>query len=140
MFTILLGIISLIVYALYSISFLTDCPLPKFTLVQPSPSFTAVEGYNATLTCSYDGYYSESSPIRVWLKLPNHTPVWLDEIPYPDCNCSVEHRFACPVGTDPNDCCRFELLIHSTPRLDDNGTVFSCNQSFADEYTSWMGK
>ena len=108
--------------------------------IQPAPFFIAVEGYNATLTCSYDGYYSTSSPIRVWLKLPNHKPTWLNEVPYADCNCWVEHRFACPVHTDPNDCCRFELVMHSTPHLDDNGTVFSCDQSFADKYTSQMGK
>ena len=115
--------------------------MAKFTEVQPSPNFTTVDGYNATLTCSYDGYYSEASPIRVWLMLPNsHTPQYIDEFPYYDCNCSTKHRLACPVGTDPSDCCRFELVMHSTPRLDDNRTVFSCNHSFADKDTSLMGK
>ena len=135
--TIIINIISLI----HTQFLLIDCPLLKFIEVHPSPSFTTVAGYNATLTCSYDGYYTKSSPFQVWLMLPkNHIPQYIDEFPYYDCKCWVEHRFTCPVGTDPNYCCRFELLMHSTPQLDDNGTVFSCNRSFANEYTSQLRK
>ena len=120
--------------------FLTDCPLPKFTEVQPK-SLTAVEGYNTTLKYSFDGYYSLSSSLRIWALLPHsQSPVWLDEYYYPDCGCWVEHQFACSVGTNPNDCCRFELIMHSIPHVNESGTVFSYTKDFTDDEASWMCK
>ena len=120
--------------------FFIDCPLPNFRAVQPTPNFTAVEGYNATMKCSYDGYYSPASSLRVWVLFPrSQKPEYIDHTPFYDCKCRVEDRPACPIGTDPNDCCRFELIMHSTPVLKENGTVFSCTKNFSKD-TAWMCK
>ena len=120
--------------------FLTDCPAPKFTGVQPR-NFIAVEGYNTTLKYSFDGYYSLSSPLRIWV-LPPHsqTPAWLDEFLYVECGCWVEHQYACSVGTNDNDCCRFELTVHSIPHVNESDTAFSSSHNFTDGENAWMCK
>ena len=108
--------------------------------MQPK-NFTAVERYNTTLKYSFDGYYSLSSKLRIWVLLPHsQVPVWLDEKFYPECSCWVEHQLACSVGTNPNDCCRFELIVHSIPHVNESGTVFSSTKNFTDEETAWMCK
>ena len=120
--------------------FLTDCPFPKFTGVQPK-SFTAVEGYNTILKYSFDGYYQLSSPLRIWALLPHsQTPVWLDEFYYSGCGCWVKHQLVCSVGINPNDCCRFELIVHSIPHVNESGTVFSSTNNFTDKTAAWMCK
>ena len=119
--------------------FLTDCPAPKFTGVQPR-NFTAVDSYNTTLKYSFDGYKSLVSPLRIWVLLPHsQTPVWLDEFYYPECGCWVEHQYACSVGTNEYDCCRFELTVHSIPRVNESGTAFSYTKDFTDG-DAWMCK
>ena len=120
--------------------FLTDCPAPKFTGVQPR-NFTAVDGYKTTLKYSFDGYYSLASRLRIWVLLPHsQTPTWLDEWVYDECGCKVEHQFACSVDTNPNDCCRFELIVHSIPHVNESGTAFSCTKNFTDGENAWMCK
>ena len=111
-------------------------------MVQPMENFTAVEGYNATMNCSYDGLYSATSLLLVWVLFPHsQKPQYIHESPYNDCKCWAEDRPACPIGINPNsDCCGFELVIHSTPVLNDSGTVFSCTESFAEDTTAWMCK
>ena len=124
----------------YNFLFLTDCPPARFTGLQPR-NFTAVEGYNTTLEYSFDGYYSLSSPLRIWVLLPHsQTPVWLDEWFYPECGCWVEHQLSCSVGTNPNDCCRFEFIVPSIPHVNESGTMFSSTKNFTDEETAWMCK
>jgi len=120
---------------------LIDCPGPKLTEVRPS-KFITVGGYNTTLKCSFDGFYSESSTLRAWvLFLSKKDPVCLKEQPYSDSKCWVKDELACSVGTDPNNCCRFEFTLHSTPRLADSGTVFSCsNGTFTNDNTATMCK
>ena len=128
------------VHVLVVISFIIDCPEPKFMEVQPQ-NFTAVEGYSTSLSCSYNGYYMLSVPIQIWVLFPgSHTPVWLNDQPYSDCRCWVENKPACSVGTDPNNCCRFQLIMHSIPHLDDSGTVFSCTGNFTNKDIAWMCK
>ena len=119
---------------------LTECPPPKFTGVQPK-NFTAVEGYNTTLKYSFIGYYSPSSPLRIWALLPHsQSPVYLDEFYYYGCGCWVEPQLACSVGTNPNDCCRFELIMHSTPYVNESSTVFSYTKNFTEGEAAWMCK
>ena len=119
---------------------ITECPLPKFTGVQPK-SFTAVEGYNTTLKYSFDGYYSLSSPLRIWALFPHsQVPMFLDEFYYYGSGCWVEHQLACSVGTNPKGCCKFELIVHSIPHVNKNGTVFSSTKNFTDEEATWMCK
>ena len=105
-------------------------------------NFTAVEGYRTTLKYSFDGNYLPSSPPRIWALFPHsQTPVWLDEsYYYPDYGCWVEHQLACSVGTNPNDCCRFELIVFSMPHVSKSGTVFSYTKNFIDEEVAWMCK
>ena len=124
-----------------SISLLTDCPKPKLAEVQPS-NFTAVDGYNTTLKCSFNGFNSPSSTLRAWVWFPgSQSPEWFDEQPYSDSKCWVIDELACSVGTDPNNCCRFEFTLHSTPCLNDSGTVFSCsNGTFTNDNTATMCK
>ena len=120
--------------------FSTDCPPPKFTRLQPR-NFTAVEGYNVILKYSFDGADSLSSPLRIWVLLPHSQgPVWLNEFLYPDCGCLVKHQPACSVGTNPNDFCRFELIVHTTPHVNVSGTKFCSDETFIDEETVWMCK
>ena len=89
---------------------------------------------------SFDGYYSLSSRLRIWV-LPPHSqsPAWLDEFNYPECGCWVEHQYACSVGTNDNDCCRFELIVHSIPHVNESGTAFSYTKDFTDG-DAWMCK
>ena len=120
--------------------YLTDCPAPKFTGVQPG-NFTAVEGYNTTLKYSFDGYKSLTSPLRIWVLFPHsQTPESLDEWVYNEYGCWVEHQYACSVGTNNNDCCRFELIVHSIPHINESGTTFSCTKNFTDGENTWMCK
>ena len=119
--------------------FLTDCPRLAFTEVQPQ-NFTAVEGYNTSLKCSFDGYYSPSSPIRMWVMLPGQQPMYINEEFFPDCGCWVEQKQACSVDTNPNDCCRFELITHSNPHVNETGTAFSCTNNFINNEATWMCK
>ena len=121
---------------------LPDCPEPEPKLVGVQPqNLTAVDGYNATLKCSFNGRYSLSSPLRMWVLFPDSQyPVYLDSYPYPDCGCWVENKLICPINTDPNDCCKFQFIMHSTPHLDDNGTEFSCTGNFTKKDTAWMCK
>ena len=51
----------------------------------------------------------------------------------------MEHQYGCSVGTNDNDCCRFELTMHSIPHVNESGTVFSCTHNFTDGDT-WMCK
>ena len=125
---------------LRSFYFLTDCPALKFTGVQPR-NFTAVEGYNTTLKYSFDGTESLGSPLRIWVLVPHsQAPAWLDEFYYPECGCWVEEQFACSVGTNPKECCRLELTVHSIPHLNESGTTFSCTKNFTNEETAWLCK
>lgn len=65
--------------------------------------------------------------------------VLLDDSFYPDCGCWVDHHLACPVGTNSNDCHRFELLIHCRPHVNCSGTAFSYTRNCIEE-TVWMCK
>jgi len=100
-----------------------------------------VDGYNATLKCSFDGIYSLSSPLHMWALFPGQkTPLKLSSQPNSNYNCWAESAQACSPGTDPNSCCRFEFTIHSVPHLSDNGTIFSCTSNFTGESTARMCK
>ena len=108
--------------------------------VQPR-NFIAVDGYNTTLKHSFDGYYSLASPLRIWVLLPHsQSPAWLDEWVYDECGCWVKQQYACSVGTHDNDCCRFELIVHSIPHVNESGTAFSCTWNFTDGENAWMCK
>ena len=114
--------------------------MPKLKVVQP-PNFIAVDGYNATLKCLFDGIYTPWSPIRMWLLLPgSQQPEYLNDRPYSDGKCWVESKPACRNGTELNDCCRFEFIMHSTPHLDDSGTTFYCDNNYTDDSAAHMCK
>ena len=82
-----------------------------------------------------------SSPLIIWALLPHsQSPVYLDKVYYPDCGCWVEYQLACSVGTNPNHCCRFELVMHSIPHVNESGTVFSYTKIFTDDEAAWMCK
>ena len=80
----------------------------------------------------------------MWVLLPhNSTPIALDDQqPYPDCGCWVEfkNKPACSADTNPNDCCKFEVIMHSTPHVNMSGSVFSCTKNFSNEEAVWMCK
>ena len=136
MYAISIEIVFLLLFC--STFLLLACPEPKFREVYPQ-NFTAVDNYNATLKCSFDGRLSLESSLRMWVLFPgSQTPVYLDSIPYSDCGCWVENKLSCSNNTNPNDCCKFEFIMHSTPRLDDSGTIFSCTGNFTKKDTSWM--
>ena len=98
-----------------------------------------MEGYNATLTCSFDGYYTSKSQFHAMARLPgSQKPIELKNQPYSDCKCWVENNPGCSIDTDPKDCCRYEFAIHTSPHLKHNGTAFSCDGNFSKEDTSWM--
>ena len=63
----------------------------------------------------------------------------LDEQFHPDCGCWVKHQPACPFGTNPYDCCEFELITYSTPYVNRSGTTFSYTKNFT-KGTIWMCK
>ena len=123
--------------------FLTDCPLPQFMEIQ-STNITAVEGYNTSLKCFFDGFYSQSSSlVQMWALFPhNTTSIMLGNHPPPECKCSIEfkNKPVCFVDTDPNDCCKFEVIMHSTPHVNMTGTAFSCTKNFSSEEAVWMCK
>ena len=54
----------------------------------------------------------------------------VNDLPYSDCGCRTEVEEACPVDVNPNDCCKYKLMILSTPHLSNNGTVFFCTEHF----------
>ena len=95
----------------------------------------------------FDGSYAgsmEQFPTRIYASFPNKKQFcFKDDQPHFDCNCQVEDKPACPSGTNVNDCCKFELIMHSTPHVDDNGTLFSCGIAtgkFTKENTATMCK
>ena len=80
----------------------------------------------------------------MWVLLPhNPAPIALDDQLYPDCGCQVEfkNKLACSsIGTNSNDCCKFEAIIHSTPNVNMTGSAFSCTKNFNNEEAVWMCK
>ena len=120
-----------------------DCSQPTFIEVQ-SANITAVEGYNTSLKCFFDGFYSNHlSQIQIWVLLPHvSAPIALDDQPYSGCGCWVEfkNKPACSNATSPNDCCKFEAIIHSTPYVNMTGSAFSCTKNFNNEEAVWMCK
>ena len=109
-----------------------------------STNITAVEGYNTSLKCFFDGFYSQlSSLVQMWVLFPhNMTSMMLGNHPPPECRCSIEfkNKPVCSVDTDPNDCCKFEMIMHSTPDVNMTGTAFSCTKKFSSEEAVWMCK
>ena len=104
-----------------------------FTGVQ-SANITAVEGYNTSLKCFFDGFYSTLlSQIRILVHLPHSpAPIPLNDQPYPDCRCWVEfkNKPSCSNTTNPNDCCKFEAIIHFIPYVNMTGSALSCTTNF----------
>ena len=80
----------------------------------------------------------------MWVLLPySSTPIALDDQPHPDCGCWTEFenkRLLCSVDTNSNDCCKFEVIMHSTPNVNMSGSVFSCTKNFSNEEAVWMCK
>ena len=66
--------------------------------------------------------------------------MYIDEQFYPDCGCWAESKQACSADTNPNDCCRFELIMHSIPHVNETSTAFSCIKNFTNDETAWMCK
>ena len=76
----------------YNLFILANCPPPKLTEVQPK-HFTAVVGYNITMKYFFDGNYS----------------MWTNKFYCFWCQW-VEHQVARSIGTNLNNCCKFELI------------------------------
>ena len=80
----------------------------------------------------------------MWALLPHSsTPIALDDRPHPDCGCWAEFenkQLVCSFDTNPNDCCKFEVIMHSTPHINMSGSAFSCTKNFSNEEAMWMCK
>ena len=80
----------------------------------------------------------------MWILLPNDSnPMALhDQQPLPNYECWVEfkNKPPCSVVTNPNDCCKFEAIMHSTPYVNMTGSAFYCTKKFSNEEAVWMCK
>ena len=120
-------------------NFLIDCPLSGFISVEPSQSFTTVESYRTSVSCSFNGYSLSFVP-QTWVLLPqSQTPVPSFNC---NCNCLAEIKQACSTDAVPyNDCCKFHLITHCTPYLNNNNTMFFCTNNHSDDTAkTLMGK